>query len=80
MRAILMDQKAPTRKEILKKYKGARHLKIETDPDKPDEVISVSYETPCIVCGKYHRFMSEPQMRCAAKLAGGMYRVMNQEE
>ena len=80
MTLVSIHKKAPTRKEILKQYKGARNLRIETDPDNPDAVSSVSYEQPCIVCGKYHRFMSKPQMRCAAKIVGGVYCAMNEEE
>ena len=66
----------PTEEEIREKFKGARCLRIEKDED--GNIINVSCRRPCIVCGKYHHRGSKAEMRCAAKLMGAVYRVVNE--
>ena len=70
----------PSKKEIELQYKGARCLKINTHPDYPNKVISVSYKKPCVVCGKYHHFMSKSARKCNAKVVGTTCQVFDEVE
>lgn len=40
----------PADEEIKAQYKGFRKVRIVRD----DDSVTVSYDTPCLVCGKYH--------------------------
>jgi len=50
----------PTDEEIRERYDNFRNLIIE----RHGGTVSVSYRTPCEICGKYHRFGSKAQKRC----------------